>query len=259
MSVSPTYLEDLRDRYPPFRPVPAEVIRFGASRGDLQAAAALPPPAYAFPRDAGQLHLLYTGASGPILPEAATALFGALRRYRELHPERARRLRLHFIGTSYVAADRGTPTVLPFAVRCGVADLVSEVPHRIGLLAALRLQLDTDALLLLGSRQLAYSPSKIYPYYLARRPMLALVFQNSVMARLLKELAAAWVVTLDAPGGNTEADRGIHAFFDGLCAGLAQDLMPPRRDHEFEACYLAEELTRQQCRLFERALTLPPG
>jgi hypothetical protein len=258
MSVSPTYLEDLRSRYPEFRSAPAEVIRFGASRSDVAAAAALPAPTAVFPREAGQIHLLYTGASGPILPEAVTALFEALRRYRERQPERAARLRLHFIGTSYAAAGRGTPTVRPLAVRCGVAEMVSEVPHRIGLLAALRLQLDTDALLLLGSRELAYSPSKIYPYYLAQRPILALVFPDSVMARLLEELACAWVVPLDAAAGAAAADRAIHRFFDQLCTGFAPGSLPRRDERAFQARFLADELTRQQGRLFDRAVALRP-
>jgi hypothetical protein len=260
MSVSPVYLEDLRGRYPSFGSVPAEVIRFGASRADLQAAAALPSPTDVFPREAGQVHLLYTGASGPILPEAATALFQALRRYRELQPERGARLRLHFIGTSYATAGRGVPTILPVAERCGVADLVSEVPERIGLLAATRLQLDTDALLLLGSRELAYSPSKVYPYYLAQRPMLALVFPHSVLARLLAELACAWVVPLDAAGGDAAAERSIHGFFDQLCAGRAPGPGPRRDERAFNARFLADELTRRQCQLFDRALAhRPPG
>jgi hypothetical protein len=260
MSVSPGYLEELRHRYPAFRSVPAEVIRFGASRGDLAAAAALPPSTATFPREAGQIHLLNTGASGPILPEAATALFEALRQYRELQPARCARLRLHFIGTSYAAEGRGVPTVLPVAVRCGVADLVREVPHRIGLLAAMRLQLDTDALLLLGSRELAYSPSKLYPYYLAQRPMLALVFADSVLARLLDELACASVVPIDASAGPADAVRSIHGFFDQLCAGSAPDPLPRRDERAFDARFLADELTRQQCRLFDRAVALPgPG
>jgi hypothetical protein len=49
-------------------------------------------------------------------------------------------------------------------------------------------------LLLPGSSDLAYSPSKVYPYYLSRRPTLGLVFKNSVMERLLDELACAYMV-----------------------------------------------------------------
>jgi hypothetical protein len=259
MSVSPAYLADLRTRYPEFQDTPTAVIRFGASRGDLRAAAALPPPDAPLPRDQGQIHLLYTGAAGPILPEAATGLFRALRRYRELQPERARRLRLHFIGTSYAPPGRGTPTILPVAAQCGVADLVSEVPHRIGHLAAQRLQLDTDALLLLGSRELAYSPSKLYPYYLAGRPMLALVFGDSVLLQLLRELDCAWIARVDGPGGQAETDGAVHAFFDGLCAGFPPGRGPARNDAAFNADYLAEALTRRQCALFERAVAPPPA
>jgi len=259
MSVSPTYLEDLRSRYPRFRSTPTAVIRFGASLGDVQAAARLPAPEYALPRGQGQRHLLYTGAAGPILPDAVVRLFDSLRRYRERDPDRAGRLRLHFVGTSYVPPGRGRPSILPFAVRCGVADLVSEVPHRIGHLAALRLQLDTDALLLLGSRDRAYSPSKIYPYYLSHRPMLALVFRDSVMAGLLNELQCARLVTFGSDEAEGTVDGALHHFFDQLCDGLLPAAPTGRDERAFAEHYLAEELTRQQCVLFERALAPRPS
>ena len=221
MSVSPSYLADLKERYPEVGRLPMEVIRFGASRGDIPHAQAIAQAPYVYPRGEGQVHFLYTGASGPVMPHALTVLFTALRLYQERKPAEARRLRFHFIGTSYVAPGRGKPSVMPVASLCDVAASVDEVPHRIGHLESLRLQLDADVLLLPGSSDLAYSPSKIYPYYLTGRPMLGLVFRDSVMEQLLDELGCAYMVRFRQQEPKDEAYASLHQFFDLALAGTA--------------------------------------
>lgn len=257
MSVSPSYLDDLTARYPAVAKTPMAVIRFGASRGDIPHALALPETPYAYSRSEGEVHFLYTGASGPVMPHALTVLFTALRLYQERKPAEARRLRFHFIGTSYVAPGRGKPSVLPVAALCDVAANVDEIPHRIGHLESLRLQLDTDVLLLPGSSDLAYSPSKIYPYYLTGRPILGLVFRDSVMEGLLDELSCAFMVRFRQAEAKDEAYARLHEFFDLALAGFPAGSLPVRRDDYFRERYLADELTRQQCALFARALATP--
>lgn len=254
MSVSPSYIEDLTGRYPSFAGKPAEVIGFGASEVDLERAREMPPPSYRYDRKKDEIHFLYTGASGPVMPHALTVLFTGLRQFRERNPEEARRLRFHFVGTSYVAPGRGRPSVIPVAALCGVADMVAEVPHRIGHLEALRLQLDADALLLPGSSDMAYSPSKVYPYYLTGRPILGLVFTGSVMERLLDDLNCATLVRFRMNGPKDEAYAGLQRFFALALAGFPPQCLPRRRDEHFRQHYLAEELARRQCRLFDAAL-----
>ncbi len=52
----------------------------------------------------------------------------------------------------------------------------------------------------------------------------------------------------------TRPTRGLHRFFDLALAGFPPGSLPARRDEYFRQHYLADELTRQQCDLFERAL-----
>ena len=254
MSVSASYLDDLKERYRQVADTPMAVIRFGASRGDIPHALAIPEAPFTYPRGEGQVHFLYTGASGPVMPHALTVLFTALRLYQERNPAAARRLRFHFIGTSYVAPGRGKLSVMPVAALCDVAANVDEIPHRIGHLESLRLQLDADVLLLPGSSDLAYSPSKIYPYYLTGRPMLGLVFRDSVMEQLLDELSCAYMVRFRQAEAKDEAYARLHEYFELALAGFPAGSLPVRRDAYFRENYLADELTRQQCVLFDRAL-----
>jgi hypothetical protein len=254
MSVSPSYLADLSLRYRWFSAKPSAVIRFGASAADLEVAKGLPPSNLLRSGPEPRIHLLYTGASGPVMPHAVSALFSALRLYRERYPERAGRLRFHFIGTSYVAAGRGIPSVMPLAAKFGVLDQVGEIPHRIGFMEALRLQLDADVLLLPGSSDPAYSPSKVYLYYLTNRPILGLVFRDSVMERLLGELSCAYLVRIPEPGGEEIACASIHRFFDQALFGFPPGSLPARNNAYFNAHFLADVLTGEQCALFNAAI-----
>jgi hypothetical protein len=257
MSVSPNYLDDLRARYANLSRVPMAVIEFGGSPDDMvQAEAILAPPAR-FAREKGEIHVVYTGASGPVMPHSVTFLFQGLKRYHERAPERARRLRFHFLGTSYVAPSQGKNSVMPVAQACGVGEQVDEIPHRLGHLECLRLQKEADILLLPGSSDSAYSPSKIYPYYLSGRPILGIVFRNSVLERLLDELSCAYLVRVDLGAPNDEAHERLGRYFD-----LATDEFPPgslplRNDTYFNNHFLAETLTGRQCELFDQAASRP--
>ncbi len=255
MSVSPHYVEQLRQRYAHLKRIPAAVIAFGASRSDIAQAATLPQATPRYRRDGGEIHLLYTGAAGPVMPHALTVLFQGLQLYRTRSPARARRLRFHFLGTSYVAPGQGRNSVMPVAETCGVADQVEEIPHRLGHLECLRLQVEADLLLLPGSSDLAYSPSKVYPYYLSRRPTLGLVFRHSVMERLLDELACAFMVRFTAEEQKNDAHEAICHFFDLAFDGFPPGSLPTRNDAYFDAHFLADTLTGKQCRLFEQALS----
>lgn len=257
MSVSPRYLADLRARYRWFDQVPAEVIGFGGSREDLLHATVPLREKPLFNRERGEIHLLYTGASGPVMPHSLSVLFEGLRRYRARQPAHAARLRLHFVGTSYVPPGRGKPSVLPVAEACGVAELVEEIPHRIGHLEALRWQRQADALLLPGSSDLAYSPSKIYPYFLTGRPILGLVFRDSVMESLLDKLDCAFMVRFADQEPKDQAYADLATFFDLVIAGFPPGSLRARNEEFFEQNYLAKELTRRQCALFNRIVSSP--
>lgn len=258
MSVSPGYLADLRARYSAMEGVPDAVINFGASRHDAAAAMALPDPAVRYVRQPGEIHLVYTGASGPIMPHALTVLFDALRRYRAHQPTKARRLRLHFFGTSYVAPGQGLDTIMPLANACGVGDQVDEVPHRLGHLECLRLQNEADALILPGSSDLAYSPSKIYPYFLSGRPVLGIVFRQSVMEQLLDKLDFAFMVRITGANAGPATEVALFDFFEQALAGFPG--RPPGRNQAFfDQHFAAATLATNQAHLFARAIGFSSG
>jgi len=203
----------------------------------------------------GRRHWVAAGSLGPSFGHALRVLFAGLRRLRDADPAAADRLRLHFVGTSYAPSRHQWLTAQPIAEAYGVGDLVAEQPHRIGYLDSLRLMESADGLLLLGTDDLAYSPSKIYPCYMTGRPILALAHHGSLLADLLGQLSFANLVTLLAPGRLVAPPREVAEYLaraaqpGGLPAAV-------RNGAWFNRHFTARAGTRRQCELFD---SLVPG
>jgi hypothetical protein len=258
MSVSDRYLEDLRSRYPRMARTPSAVLQFGASRNDFARAALQSGSASTHPRKTAEKHLIYTGVAGPVMSQALLFLFAGLRRYREQFPEKAGRLRFHFIGTSYDLPGRGRPSVMSIAGQCGASDLVEEIPQRTGYLNSIRIQKEADALLILGSSDPAYSPSKVCQYYLTEKPILGLVLRNSALEALLDKLSCAFMIRFRNDGPMDEAYSDLARAFDLILEERLMAGHPPRNDAFFNAHFLADESARRQCALFESATAPRP-
>lgn len=105
-----------------------------------------------------------------------------------------RSLRLHFIGTSYAAAGRGVKTIEPLAAEYGLEGIVVEHPNRIPYSETLRCLLDADALMVPGSDDPGYTASKIYPYLLAGKPLLAVFHEQSSVVELFRQVGGGTVI-----------------------------------------------------------------
>ncbi len=253
ISVSEDYLTRLRRRYAWMARRAAVCIPFGGSRADLALARSQPAkPGEGFVRRPGTVHLVYTGAAGPIFADSVNLLLEGLRRFRERAPELASRIRLHFFGTHYLPQGAANPEVLPLAARHGVEDLVEEVPHRLGYLASLRIQQAGDALLLLGTREPAYLPSKLIPCFLAERPLLAVVSDPSVLLNRLHEIGGATVITYTRSGANEKAMDRIAGFFEHALTGAPKAREPGHDPERIERTFGAAALTARQCQLFDQ-------
>jgi hypothetical protein len=153
--------------------------------------------------------------------------------------------RLHFIGTSYAPAAQAKPTVLPLAEAAGVAHLVEEHPGRVGHFVALRTMLEADALLLLGSADRSYAPSKLAWLALAAKPVLALIPGGGQLETTLRDLSFVHVARF-APGPDV--------------ARVIEFLRKPPAvtDEPSIGGGTAEDRTADLCRVFDRALAPQP-
>jgi len=247
ISVSSAYIDDLAQRYPSLRGKPSMVLPFGAASRDFEGVR-LDPQANRFfdPAD-GRIHAVYIGRGGQDMWTALRLVFAALKTGLSESPELFRKLQLHFIGTDYAPAGRSRKTIEPLAESLGVAEHVREYPERIPYFEALQVLRDAHVLLLPGSDDPQYTPSKIYPYILARKPLLAVLHEKSSACEVVRSTNAGSVVTFGGTPNDGELYRTLREV-------LSRRSVVPQTDWQAFERFTAREMTRRQCEFFERVI-----
>lgn len=252
VSVSPEYPRMLQHRYPELPDDRFTTLPFGAAESDFEALPKLGVKQSLFDPHDGKVHWVYLGRGGADMGFSVRAIFTALRQFLELQPEGRAKLRVHFAGTDYSPRHLARKTIEPIAQACGVADVVSELTDRLPYFETLRCLRDADALIIPGSDDPGYTASKLYPYILARKPLLAVFHEASSVVDVLKKTNGGTVVTFRRGASVEETANNISAT--GWLSSPISHL--PKTDwSEFEP-YTAKAMTRRLCEVFDKA-TIP--
>ncbi len=251
IAVTDAYHETLRQRYPWIAASSCRTIPFGAAQADFDVAAQYAAQPTIFARDDGLIHGVYAGALGPAMRHTCRAICAALQQGLQQAPALFSRVRLHFVGTDYAADSRAVKTIEPIATRMQLGDYVREYPHRLPYLSTLNLLRQANFLLVPGSSYGHYTASKIYPYILAQKPLVALFHEESSVVEVLRRTRSGDVVTF---ASSHDIDRIAHAFLRVWSKMIQRSPAKPHTDWQAFSPYTASELTRLQCRLFDRVL-----
>ncbi len=253
IAVTDAYHETLRQRYPWIPASSCRTIPFGASRADFDVAAEHAAQPTFFSDHDGFIHGVYAGALGPAMRPACQAICLALQKGLRRMPTLYSRVRLHFVGTDYATGSRADKTIEPIATRMQLGSHVREYPHRLPYFSTLNLLRQANFLLIPGSSHRHYTASKIYPYILAQKPLIALFHENSSAVEVLRRTRAGDVVTFSSASTHN-IDRIAHTFLSVWTKMMQRSPARPNTDWQAFSPYMASELTRQQCRLFDRVL-----
>ncbi len=180
---------------------------------------------------------------------AVKAFFTAFRNALS-HDEQLRSVRLHFIGTDYAAHDRARPSIRPIADEVGIGEFVEEIPQRIPYGETLRCLLEADALIMPGSDDPGYTASKIYPYVLARKPMLTIFRRESSVAEVVAATRCAQSALFDA---RTSPEQLCAEIERTWFASQAYRRAPDTNWPAFQP-YTAEAMTARLAQFFDRIL-----
>ncbi|QEC80549.1 glycosyltransferase family 4 protein [Mucilaginibacter ginsenosidivorax] len=242
VSVSDNYISDLKNRYPAIKNIPAVTITFGAFEPDMQIAE---QNKNTFPNllDSKYTNIVYIGRGGADMHRAVTPLFNSLRAALNEGNEALKSLRFYFIGTSYAANGQGKPSILPLARQMGVEESVIEITDRISYYHTLITLQQADALFIPGSDDPKYTASKIYPYLLTPKPLLAIFNKASSVINIMKEYGVKQVYDYE-----TVTNANISTFLSSLINGSTE---PPQYHSEAVNKYSARQMTINQCKLFD--------
>ncbi|WP_243770691.1 MULTISPECIES: glycosyltransferase [Mucilaginibacter] len=245
ISVSAGYIDQLKLRYPVIQKVPTATITFGAFEPDLQIAKTNQKNFAGLLHD-GFINVVYIGRGGKDLHKAISPVFDALRTGLNTNKERFDKIKLYFIGTSYAPSGQGIATILPLAKQYDMEEHLVEITDRISYYQALLTLQQADALFIPGSDDPKYTASKIFPYLLTKRPVLAVFNAASSAIPIMQQYGVEHVYNYD-----DVTSENLFIFFKQLIKGNFQTV-----EYNAEAIekYSAHEMTLAQCRLFDKII-----
>lgn len=219
---------------------------YGGSSRDFDALRRRPRSTFLFDPDDGNIHLIYAGALLPKAVDVVKRFLESLSLMRERFPESAKRLRVHFVGTGIYENDPNQGHgIQPLIKRYRLEEMVSETPNRIKYLDVLNHLERSAGILVIGSTEPHYSPSKIYQGLMARRPVFALLHEQSTAIETLRSNDAVEIVSFK-PESLPEPSS--------LCDALEQFLV---RTMNFHSEFVEEPLTmssRESSRILAEAM-----
>lgn len=245
ISVSEKYIDDLKNRYPQIKNIPAATITFGAFEPDIKIAidnqskfTALLDPAFK--------SIVYIGRGGSDLHQAVIPVFEALSKGLQEEPEIFNQFKIYFIGTSYAPAGHGIATILPLTAKYKLEDHVIEITDRISYYHTLVTLQHADGLFIPGSDDPAYTASKIYPYLLIKKPLLTIFNSKSPAMDVLADYGTLHAHSYDA---TPNIGLKINEFFKQI----GNDTKPMYNVDAAEK-YSAKNRAKLQCDLFNRVI-----
>jgi hypothetical protein len=247
VSVSPGYPKTLMERYPNIKPDMCTVIPFGGAAIDftvLENAGIVNP---LFVKDGDTINFAYIGRGGHDMNLAVSGIFAALGAGISENSALFSRIRMYFVGTSYAADGLGQKTIEPVAAKYGVDSQVTEITDRLPYFTALKVLKDADILIIPGSTDTQYTASKLYPYILANKPLIAVFNENSSVVGILDKTKAGTCATFrndDSP--ETIAGRVLPVMREFL---EKIPFVPETDWQEFEP-YTARAAARKQVDFF---------
>jgi hypothetical protein len=241
-AVSDETLRTLRERRLVRNGLPVEIFPIGADANDHVVAGRLGKSLIV--RKPGEFALAYVGTITQRMLPSVRTLFCAAREVAQLT--------LHFIGTSAQPNGSDPHALTQLAREYGIGGRFHVEPRRVGYLDALRTMQEADGLLLIGSTDSHYTASKIFPCWLAARPVLGIFHEKSTVNQLAYELGGVGLVTYDnASRPETCVWKVAEKLREILTAGLSA--LPLRNQAAFEP-YSARSIAQTYAKLFDRVV-----
>ena len=197
ISVSKAYCDTFLQRYPSLKKERCKVITFGASDKDISVMKEFVHSSDNIRLQHDKFNTVYVGRGGHDMSFAAEIIFAAFAKGLRENPITFSKIHFWFIGTSYAAKGTGKQTIYPIAVKRNVEQYVTEITDRIPYFESLFLLDKAQLLIVPGSTDTAYTASKIYPYILLNKKMLAVFNFNSSVVNMLQQLKYGELVAFD--------------------------------------------------------------
>lgn len=250
ISVSPAYIDILKQRYPSTINVPSKILTFGAHRPDLQVAANLSSDDLSYKFDNTKTNIIYAGVVPPNMLYAIEAIMMAIKNGLRENP-RFNDIQLHFIGTNYATDKRIKSSLKELIKKYSLENTVFEKEERIPYFEVLKLVQDSNLAIIPGTLDSDYTASKLYPYIMANVPLIAVFHENSTVLSILKEVRYGEGIQFnDEVSVETLSEKIYESLSVFLTEGQSNEDFRNDIFKHFESDYL----TSQQVQFFNEVL-----
>lgn len=248
ISVSSSYIDTFKQRYSEFGGI-TEVIPFSINQEDFQIASSSNiKPDIIF--DPSKINVVYIGRGGHDLKFSVDLFFSALRLLENRKPDTFSKITCYFLGTSYASLGMGKETIKPLAIQLGLGDKVIEMPDRLPYFTTLCLIKSAQLLFIPGSMEEAYTASKIYPYILAEKPMIAIFHEKSSVINILNNCTNASVISFGS--NNLRSSYLIEQIYEALLVQINNINTPQSFNKIAFEPYMAKSMTKNVIDVFEK-------
>ena len=250
-AVAPGYYAGALKRNPWFDPKRCFGLPYGAEKEDFAYLDKYPRKPYLFDPSDGNFHIVYAGAMLPKAFSTLEALFAAVVLIRKDNPGFAQKLRFHFIGTGSRPADPESYNILPYALRYGLEGIVTEHAARLPFIDVLNHLKHSSAVLVMGSSEPHYTPSKVFQAVLSRKPVLGLLHSQSTAISILRESNSGTVVAFNQ---NRPAGQCVQEITQAIYQTVNLGSNLEKVNWEAFSAYSAESMTKQLAGIFDSML-----
>lgn len=196
-SVAPLYYKNIEDKYEWLNSCEFESMPYGVDFGEFEVVRNSPKKAYLFDRDDSFFNIIYAGAMLPKAYRILDELLMAIEFINHKNPAIGKKIKLYFVGTGKDPADSNSHSLNSEIEKYNLKEQVIEYPARIPYLDVINHLNAADAVLVMGSTERHYSPSKIFQAVMSKNPILALLHKESTAIQIAKEINARYTVAFE--------------------------------------------------------------
>jgi len=160
----------------------------------------------------GVVPFVYAGAFLPKSHLFIDLLFQSISRLKK-EGKWDSKIRLYFLGTGNYPGK----TIGDYAQECGISESVVELHQRFPFLHVLHFLSKSSGVMVIGSTEKHYTASKIFQALLSKKPVFALLHEESSASQILKECAAADYLCLYRENDSkTDLEQRISMVFEAF-------------------------------------------
>lgn len=225
---------------------------YGGESKDHEMLASLNGQTYLFEKKAYKIQLVYAGAMLPKAYEPLKAIFKTIAVNKDLfeHTE------FHFIGTGSRVDDAESYSIRTLAENYGLwQTVVFEYPKRIPYLDVLLHLHIASAIFILGSTESHYTPSKTYQGVLSKKPLLAVLHEDSTAVKIITDSRAGLVLDFKGENDIKKIEKEFASFFE-KAIGFINSFDAENVDQKVFEQYTAKAVTKKLAGLLNRAIKI---